>query len=137
MQQIYLQFCIYRQWTYALIFSSDTLQVFMFVCHTISELRFDGCCHPCLSYIFQQKHLKESPKNLSQLFARQNFKWLWRNILLVARHTNPIKRIVIIFWKSKKCKDTQNLFWKTHKNPNIFLHIDIQLLHRNSFILKK
>ena len=26
-------------------FSSDTLQV----CPTISELRFDGCCHPCLN----------------------------------------------------------------------------------------
>ena len=27
--------------------SSDTLQVLMFVCPNISELRFYGCCHPC------------------------------------------------------------------------------------------
>ena len=35
---------------YALIFclfSSDTLQVLMFVCPSISELRFYGCCQPC------------------------------------------------------------------------------------------
>ena len=28
-------------------FSSDTIQVLMFVCPTILELRFYGCCHPC------------------------------------------------------------------------------------------
>ena len=30
------------------IFSSDTLQEF--VCHTVSELHFHGCCHPCSHY---------------------------------------------------------------------------------------
>ena len=36
--------------TYTLIFylfSSDNLQVLMFVCLTVSELHFYGCCHPC------------------------------------------------------------------------------------------
>ncbi len=38
------------RWIYALVFclfSSDTLQVLMFVCPLLSELRFYGCCHPC------------------------------------------------------------------------------------------
>ena len=29
------------------IFSSNTLQKLMFVCHTVLELCFYGCCHPC------------------------------------------------------------------------------------------
>ena len=33
------------------LFSSDTLQVLMFVCDTISEHRFYGCGYPC----FQKK----------------------------------------------------------------------------------
>ena len=32
---------------YALIFSSDTLQVFMLICPSISELRFYVCFYPC------------------------------------------------------------------------------------------
>ena len=32
------------------IFSSDTLQEWMLVCNTISELRFYGCCFPCFFY---------------------------------------------------------------------------------------
>ena len=28
--------------------SSDTLQVLIFICPTVSELRFYGCCHSCL-----------------------------------------------------------------------------------------
>ena len=31
------------------LFSSDTLQVLMFVFPNVSELRFYGCCHPCFS----------------------------------------------------------------------------------------
>ena len=31
------------------LFSSDTLQELMFVCPTISDLRFYGCCHPWYS----------------------------------------------------------------------------------------
>ena len=30
------------------LFSSDTLQVLMFVCPTALELCFYGCCHTCL-----------------------------------------------------------------------------------------
>ena len=30
------------------LFCSDTLQVLMLVCPAVSELRFYGCCHPCL-----------------------------------------------------------------------------------------
>ncbi len=47
--------------TYALIFclfGSDPLQVLMFVCPAISELRFCGCCHSCLKdnkLILEQK----------------------------------------------------------------------------------
>ena len=35
--------------SYFFIFSSETLQELMFVCHPVSELRFYGCCHPSLS----------------------------------------------------------------------------------------
>ena len=49
-----MQFCnkftYYFVYIYAIIiflFSSDTLHVLMFVCPSISELRFCGCCHPC------------------------------------------------------------------------------------------
>ena len=33
------------------LFSSDTLQVLMFVWPTVSELRFYGCCHSCFQKI--------------------------------------------------------------------------------------
>ena len=36
-------------------FSSDTLQVLMFVCPTVSELCFYGCCHPCFYKIAIQR----------------------------------------------------------------------------------
>ena len=31
------------------LYSTDTVQVFLFVCPTVSDLRFNGCCHPCLT----------------------------------------------------------------------------------------
>ncbi len=34
-----------------LLFCSDTLQVLMPFCPTLSELRFYGCCHPCFLFI--------------------------------------------------------------------------------------
>ena len=45
-QRNYLQFCLAHTFIFCL-FSSDTLQVLMFVCPTVQELCFYGCCHPC------------------------------------------------------------------------------------------
>ena len=46
-QQIYSQFCFDSYSFIFRFFSSDTLQVLMFVSHTVLEIRFYGCCHPC------------------------------------------------------------------------------------------
>ncbi len=35
------------------LISSSILQIIMFVCPTIQELRFYGCCHPCCFLISQ------------------------------------------------------------------------------------
>ena len=41
-EQIYLQFCLDSS-----LSSFDTFRVLMFVCQTVSELRFYGCCNLC------------------------------------------------------------------------------------------
>ena len=33
-------------------FSSDTIQMLMFVCPTVSESHFYECCHPCYKYLY-------------------------------------------------------------------------------------
>ena len=47
---VFKKFCNKFIKTYALTFcliSSDIVQVLLFVCPTVSGLRFYGCCHPC------------------------------------------------------------------------------------------
>ena len=46
-QQIYLSFCFDCYTFIFWLFSFDTLQVLMFVCPIILELRFYGWCYPC------------------------------------------------------------------------------------------
>ena len=50
------------------IFSSNTLQVLMFVCPTALELRFYGCCHPCCSY----ECIDDNVTKNSWILMRQN-----------------------------------------------------------------
>ena len=42
-------YCIETYTFIFFLFSSDTLQELMFVCPTVSDLRFYGCCHLCFS----------------------------------------------------------------------------------------
>ena len=65
-----MQFCnkftYHFVYIYAIIiclFSFDTLQVLVFVCPSISELRFYGCFHPCLfvSILTNMKHSAAVP----------------------------------------------------------------------------
>ena len=68
-QQIYLQFCLDPYPFTFCLFSSDTILVLMSVCPTVSELRFHGCCHPCLFtfllYVFTYLHFT-STESLSK-----------------------------------------------------------------------
>ena len=85
-QQIYLQFgfdciCIF-------IISSDTLQVLMFVWPTVSELRFNGCCHPYLSLYFvhydcqmTRTDICQRPRGSEKMEVRPTkFLFLWRRV---------------------------------------------------------
>ena len=56
---------VYTYTTTFCIFSSDTLQVLMSVCPTISELRYYRCWHPCwndINYKFPKNYFDNKTK---------------------------------------------------------------------------
>ena len=51
----------------------------MFVCHIVSELRFYGCCHPCLKRC-SQGFLRAVRETLLENFTpplNKNVEWWW------------------------------------------------------------
>ena len=79
-QQIYFQFCFDFYTFIFWLFSSDTLQVIMFVCTTVSELRFYRCCHPCL---FKFYLIFYNASNSNKVFFRKIESSFWYTNLIV------------------------------------------------------
>ena len=114
-QQIYLHFC-FKSYTFIFwFFSSDFLQVLMFVCAYVSEPRFYGCCLSCLFIFFSDVCQKFSLLGIILLWLFTTiFVQQWGKVLVVMGNM-VFKRIwhySNIFNKSQR--NTQDLlFYQT------------------------
>ena len=73
---LFKKFCKFTYNFIFCIFSSNTLQELMFVCLIVSEIRFYGCCHPCLccTLLLSTLYLKQiAVSNLFTIFGNMNW----------------------------------------------------------------
>ena len=106
--KFYLQFCFKFDTFIFWLLSSDTLHMFMYVCPTVSEIRFYGCCHPCFFFTkansmidhSNKKKLYKTSLGPSSHLKKRNFSFLfftndpypflprWVSHIIVVTHTH-------------------------------------------------